>query len=269
MARTISAAILIPIAILVVIYATPLLYLVAIGLVGTACLFEYYRLLRTMGLRVQPLFGYLAFWVLMLAFRQGRFPATAVLALVMLAGFLSAMWRSKLPVRDRAWAVMTELFGIFYLALFLYPAIPLRFDFGNKTGLHWTLILLSVIWAGDMVALAVGKTLGKSPFAPVLSPKKTNEGAMAGLLAGIAVGAALQHFLFSDLPLRHVLITAVLLGIFGQLGDLAESMLKRAAEVKDSSHLIPGHGGVLDRMDSLLFAIPVLYFYLLQIYKVI
>jgi len=258
---------MVPIAILVVIYAPPVVYLIGIGLLGTACLYEYYRLLRSMSIRVQPLFGYVAFWVLLVAFRQGRFPAPVVLALVTLAGFLSAMWRSRLPVRERAWALMSELLGIFYLALFLYPAIPLRYDFGSKIGMRWTLVLLFVIWAGDTVALAVGKTFGRSPFAPVLSPKKTYEGAMAGLLGGIAVGAALQHFLFPDLPLRHVLIGSVLLGIFGQLGDLAESMLKRAAEVKDSSQLIPGHGGVLDRMDSLLFAFPVLYFYLLQIYR--
>lgn len=266
MARIISAAIIVPIAILVVIYATPIYFLIGIGLIGTACLYEYYRLLRSMAVKAQPLFGYPAFWLLLIGFRQGRFPATIILALVMLAGFLSAMWRSRQPVRERAWALMSELFGIFYLALFLYPALPVRYDFGNKTGLHWTLVLLAVIWAGDTVALVVGKTIGKSPFALVLSPKKTNEGALAGLLGGIAIAAALQHFLFPDLLLRHVLFASVLLGIFGQLGDLAESMLKRAADVKDSSHLIPGHGGILDRMDSLLFAFPVMYFYLLQIY---
>jgi phosphatidate cytidylyltransferase len=266
MARIISAAIIVPIAILVVIYATPIYFLIGIGLIGTACLYEYYRLLRSMAVKAQPLFGYPAFWLLLIGFRQGRFPATIILALVMLAGFLLAMGRSRQPVRERAWALMSELFGIFYLALFLYPALPVRYDFGNKTGLHWTLVLLAVIWAGDTVALVVGKTIGKSPFAPVLSPKKTNEGALAGLLGGIAIAAALQHFLFPDLLLRHVLFASVLLGIFGQLGDLAESMLKRAADVKDSSHLIPGHGGILDRMDSLLFAFPVMYFYLLQIY---
>ncbi len=265
MARIISAAIIIPIAILAVIYATPIFFLIGIGLIGTVCLHEYYKLLRSMAVKVQPLFGYPAFWVLLIGFRQGRFPATIILALVMIAGFLSAMWRSRQPVRERAWALMSEFFGIFYLALFLYPALPVRYDFGNKTGLHWTLILLAVIWTGDTVALVVGKTLGRSRFAPILSPKKTNEGAMGGLLGGIAIAAALQHFLFPDLMLRHVLVASVLLGVFGQLGDLAESMLKRAAEVKDSSHLIPGHGGVLDRMDSLLFAFPVMYFYLLQI----
>jgi phosphatidate cytidylyltransferase len=162
---------------------------------------------------------------------------------------------------------MSEMFGIFYLVLFLYPALPVRYDFGDKTGLHWFLLLLAVIWTGDTAALAVGKKFGRTRFAPVLSPKKTNEGAIAGLLGGIAAAALLQHFLFPDLPLRHVLISAVLLGFFGQLGDLAESMLKRAAETKDSSQLIPGHGGVLDRMDSLLFAFPVLYIYMLQLYR--
>src|SRR5271157_942963 len=98
MARIISAAIIVPIAILVVIYATPIYFLIGIGLIGTACLYEYYRLLRSMAVKAQPLFGYPAFWLLLIGFRQGRFPATIILALVMLAGFLSAMWQSRQPV---------------------------------------------------------------------------------------------------------------------------------------------------------------------------
>jgi phosphatidate cytidylyltransferase len=266
MARILSAAVMIPAAILVVIYATPTYFLIGIGILGTACLHEYYCLLRAMRLHVQPVFGYLGFWVLLIALHQGRFPATAVLSLFMLAGFLSAMWRIRQPVRVRASALMAEMFGIFYLALFLYPALQVRYGFGDKPGLHWFLILLAVIWAGDTAALAAGKTIGKTHFAPVLSPKKTWEGAIAGLLGGVAAAAVIRHFAFPELPLVHVLTAAALLGFFGQLGDLAESMLKRAAEIKDSSQLIPGHGGVLDRMDSLLFAFPVLYFYLLQIY---
>jgi phosphatidate cytidylyltransferase len=265
MARILSALVLIPLAILIVVFATPVYYLVGIGLIGTACLYEYFGLMRSMGVRVQPVFGLLAFWVLLIAFHQGKFPVAILLALVMLAGFLSAMWRRQ-PVRERALAFMAELAGTFYLVLFLYPAIPLRYDFGNKVGLQWTLLMLLVIWAGDTFALVVGKKMGKHPFAPILSPKKTNEGAIGGLLGGVLVAAIAQHFFLTELPLRHALIASILLGIFGQLGDLAESMLKRAAEIKDSSHIIPGHGGVLDRMDSLLFSIPVLYFYLLQLY---
>jgi phosphatidate cytidylyltransferase len=256
---------MIPVAILVVIYAAPVYFLAGIGIIGSICLYEYFGLLRSMKVNVQPLFGYLAFWVLLIALYQKKFPSMIVIALVLLAAFISAMWRCKQPVRERAIALAWESFGIFYLALFLYPALPVRYEFG-PAGLHWFLVLLAVIWAGDTFALAGGKAFGRTKFAPVLSPKKTNEGAAAGLLGGLIIGALLQHFLFPDLPLRHVLIASVVLGFFGQLGDLAESMLKRAAEIKDSSQLIPGHGGVLDRMDSLLFAFPVLYFYLLQIY---
>jgi phosphatidate cytidylyltransferase len=262
-----SAVIMIPVVILVVIYAPPVYFLIGIGLVGTVCLYEYYGLLRAMKVQAQPLFGYLSFWVLLIALRQGRFPAPIMLALVLLAGFLLAVWRRRQPVRERATALMFELFGVFYLVLFLYPSLPVRYDFGDKIGLHWFLILLGVIWAGDTVALAVGKKVGRTRFAPILSPNKTNEGAVAGLLGGMVIAAIMRHFLFPDLPLLHVMIASVLLGFFGQMGDLAESMLKRAAETKDSSKLIPGHGGVLDRMDSMLFAFPVLYIYLLQLYR--
>jgi phosphatidate cytidylyltransferase len=267
MARIISAAILVPLAILVVIYATPIVYLIGIGIIGTVCLYEYFGLIRSMGIKAQPIFGYLVFWILLVAFYQNKFPTFILITLAILAAFLSAMWRYKQPVRERALALMAELLGIFYFALFFYPAISIRYDFGNKTGLQWTIMMLAVIWAGDTAALVAGKTFGKSRFAPVLSPQKTNEGAVSGLLAGIGIAAILQRFLFPELPLIHVIMAAFILGIFGQLGDLAESMLKRAAEIKDSSHLIPGHGGVLDRMDSLLFAFPVLYFYLFLLYQ--
>ena len=265
MARILSALVMIPVAILIVIYAPPMFFLIGIGLIGTACLYEYFGLARAMGILVRPLFGLLAFWVLLIALRQGKFPAVTLLALVLVAGFLSALWR-KNTVRERALALMAEMLGLFYFVLFLYPAIPVRYDFGHRIGMQWILLLLSVIWAGDTFALLAGKAFGKHLLAPVLSPKKTYEGAVAGLLGGVAAAAALRYLCLPDLPMIHVLIVSFVLGIFGQLGDLAESLLKRAAEIKDSSHLIPGHGGALDRMDSLLFALPVLYFYLLQLY---
>ena len=267
MARILSAIILIPLAILAVIYATPGYYLVGIGLIGTLCLYEYFALTRAMGIQVQPLFGFIAFWVLLSDFHQGRFPIITLVALVMLADFLSTMWRYRLPVQERAWALMAELLGIFYFAMFLYPALPLRYGFGSQLGLQWTLMLLIVVWTGDTAALVIGKLFGKTSFAPVLSPRKTYEGAVAGLLAGIMLAVVVKLLFFNELPMIHVIIASFIIGIFGQLGDLAESMLKRAAGIKDSSHLIPGHGGVLDRMDSLLFALPVLYFYLILIYQ--
>ena len=265
MKRIFSAIILIPLALLVVIFAKPLYFLIGIGCIGTVCLYEYYGILHAMSIHTRPWFGYGAFWFLLIMFYLDRFPAIPVLALTVIAAFISALWRRNISAKEQASGLMAELLGILYITLFLYPAIPIRYDFGDS-GLHWTLLMLLIIWGGDTFALAVGKKLGKRQFAPVLSPKKTKEGALAGLLAGIGIAAAVQHFLFTDLPLWHVIAVSLLLGIFGQLGDLAESMIKRAAGVKDSSHLIPGHGGLLDRMDSLLFAIPVLYGYLLLIY---
>jgi phosphatidate cytidylyltransferase len=224
MARILSAIVLIPLAILFVVKATPVYYLIGIGLIGTFCLFEYFGLMRGMGIKVQPLFGYLAFWILLIAFRQNRYPMGILLALVLVAAFLSAAWR-KQPVKERAMALLAESLGIFYFALFLYPAIPLRYDFGDKAGFQWTILLLAIIWAGDTAALVAGKTLGRHPFAPILSPKKTYEGAVGGLLGGVAVAAILQRLFFPGLPMNHVLVAAVLVGIFGQLGDLGESML--------------------------------------------
>ena len=264
MKRILSAIVLIPLAILIVVYAPPVWFLVGVGLIGTACLIEYFGLMRAMGIHVQPPFGHLAFWVLLIGFRQGRFPAGILLAMIMTGAFLSCLWRRR-TVRERALALMAEVLGIFYFALFLYPAIPVRFDFGAEAGMQWILLLLAVTWAGDTLALIAGKAFGKHKLAPVLSPKKTWEGAVAGLVGGVAVGMGLQPLLLAALPMPHVIAASALIGIFGQLGDLAESLLKRAAEIKDSSNLIPGHGGALDRMDSLLFAIPVLYFYLLQL----
>lgn len=277
MTRVLTAIILIPLALLVVIFATPLYYMIGIGIVGTLCLYEYFRLMRAMDIRARSWLGYSAFWTLLTVFSLDRLfslsipdrmpPPISLFTLMVVAVFISASWRRRISVRDRVLGLMAELSGIIFVTLFLYPALSIRYDFGNSTGLRWTLLLLLVTWGGDTCALVAGKTIGKRPLAPTLSPNKTKEGSLAGFLAGIGIAVAIQYFLFTDLPLGHVITVSILLGICGQLGDLAESMIKRASGVKDSSHLIPGHGGVLDRMDSLLFSFPVLYGYLLFIYS--
>jgi phosphatidate cytidylyltransferase len=259
MARILSALVLIPMALALVIYSTPPLFLLAIGILGTACLHEYFRLVRAMGAPPQTWYGYASFWILLISLRFSSIPEPAVLSALIMAGFLAALWNSG-SMRERVLGFMSTLMGVFYLVFCLYPAIPIRHDF--QAGLQWIFILLAVIWAGDTGALAAGRTWGKTPFAPRISPKKTYEGAVGGLLSGVLAAVLLQLFLFKELPLFHVILLSVVLGAFGQLGDLAESMLKRAAGTKDSSRLIPGHGGVLDRVDSLLFALPVLYLYL-------
>ena len=269
--------VLIPVALILVIYAPPPIYLLCICVIGSLCLYEYCGLIRNMGIMIRAWFALPVFWFLLGVFGcqtifewnplQGNGYTTAAVTTALLAVFLAAIWRPRLSMRESALALMAETLGVFYFVIFLYHAFSTRFEFGNKLGLHWTVILLVAIWVNDTAALVIGRKFGRTLFAPRLSPKKTNEGAVGGLAAGVIAAILLQCFLFTDLPIVHVVAVSVLAGVFGQLGDLAESLLKRAAEIKDSSRLIPGHGGALDRMDSLLFAFPVLYIYMVFLYQ--
>jgi phosphatidate cytidylyltransferase len=165
--------------------------------------------------------------------------------------------------------------GSLYLGLPIYAAIATRATTGTidapwlseaasllafasdpaPRGLAWTLTVILAIWVGDSVALLAGKTFGKKKLAPTISPNKSQEGAFAGIAASIAVGAvSFQGFGLGVWWLG--VVAGAVIGLAGQIGDLAESVLKRQAGVKDSGSLIPGHGGVLDRIDALLFAFP-------------
>jgi len=130
-------------------------------------------------------------------------------------------------------------------------------------GMSYALLPFMLVWSCDTAAYAVGRAFGRTKLMPSVSPGKSLEGAIAGLLASIG-GALLARLWFAHyLTALDAVVLGALVGVFGQLGDLVESLLKRDAELKDTSSLIPGHGGVLDRFDSLLFAAPIVYYYLL------
>jgi phosphatidate cytidylyltransferase len=151
------------------------------------------------------------------------------------------------------------LMGIAYIFGCWKCAIPVREDFGSR---HWLMYALLLNWAGDIGAYYIGRPFGKHKLAPVVSPKKSWEGSIASVVTSVLVaGAYLWHFVPGLNPF-HILGLTVAANIAGQFGDLAESTLKRGAGVKDSGGLLPGHGGFLDRVDSTLFALPVVYGYL-------
>ncbi|HEY8056649.1 MAG TPA: phosphatidate cytidylyltransferase, partial [Terriglobales bacterium] len=128
----------------------------------------------------------------------------------------------------------------------------------------WVLFLLAVVWVGDIAALYVGRAGGRHPMAPRVSPKKSWEGAIASFVTAILVGAACGVWVAFPTHHRPIIELALLGGavnIGAQVGDLVESLLKRGAKVKDSGTLLPGHGGLLDRIDALLFAAPVVWYY--------
>jgi len=124
---------------------------------------------------------------------------------------------------------------------------------------HWLLFAFLLCWAGDTAAYYVGKNFGRHKLAPVVSPGKTWEGAVASVIGGVIAGAIYAYFLIPAAPLAWVLIVAGVGNIAGQIGDLVESAYKRWGGVKDSGSSLPGHGGWLDRIDSSLLAIPVVY----------
>jgi phosphatidate cytidylyltransferase len=152
------------------------------------------------------------------------------------------------------------------LLLVAFPlSFALRLHGWGGEGPRLLLFALVITWAGDSVAYFVGRAVGKHPFAPHLSPKKTWEGAVASFAGSLLVGFAFSWWLRAPVP--HLLAMAGVGNIAGQAGDLLESAYKRSAGVKDSGALLPGHGGILDRIDALILAIPAVWYYWILVYS--
>jgi len=156
------------------------------------------------------------------------------------------------------------LFGILFIG-FLLGYVSLIRNMTN--GRAWALFLVTTVWAGDICALFTGSFLGRHKLYPKISPKKTFEGLGGAIAGSILVALAFSWLFIPELKKGPCVLLAIGLGIFGQLGDFTESMLKRSAHVKDSGSLIPGHGGMLDRLDSFLFSAPFLHYSLLYFLK--
>ena len=146
-----------------------------------------------------------------------------------------------------------------YVGMLSGSLIRLHNDFPEGAKLVYFLLL--VVWLGDTGAYYVGKRFGRHKLSPRISPKKTMEGLAGGVTASIIAAVVIHFTFFRAFPLHHAIIAGVILSIAGVIGDLTESMWKRSAAVKDSGTLLPGHGGVLDRFDSILFTAPILYCY--------
>ncbi len=158
------------------------------------------------------------------------------------------------------------LFGAIYPTALLGYLLQLRTargpDVGDLEAFFLTLSILLLVWATDICAYYVGSTVGRHPLAPRVSPNKTWEGAAGGVAGALLVAVGLKLTVLGFMAWPHVVAVALICGILGQVGDLAESKLKRSVKVKDSSMLLPGHGGLLDRFDAMIFAAPLSYLYL-------
>ena len=260
MTRVLSGAVLLVIAITVVWFAPALLFLiVAEALLVLACI-EYGSLARASGLAVPLVLSAAVAALTCASFARvafggyPRLPVDAVLlsAMVAIGSLALIRWRGG---SDALGSAAAALLPALYLGLPIGAMVSLRASRGREA---LFLLMLTVI-ASDTGQYYTGRLAGRRPLAPRISPKKTVEGAVGGFVFGAVVMIAIGSWWAPSIPaaLRALLgVTVVALGI---AGDLFESMLKRSAGVKDSSALIPGHGGVLDRIDALLFAAPVYY----------
>ena len=256
MKRILSGLVLIPAVLGIVQYGSPLLFLALVTGAVLVGWYEYVRLIGHMGIKVNLIIGGILCLLLVFCFYRNDF------YLVWLAACLMALfitwYASGSALEDSLNQVSYSFLGVIYVSGLMSYFILLR---GMEHGNYILFYLFMVIWSGDIAAYYVGKSIGKTPLAPKISPGKTLEGSGGGLVGSVVGGVAAQHLFFDALPLSHCLIMALLCGIMGQIGDLAESLFKRKAGVKDSGSLIPGHGGVLDRLDSLMFAGPTFYIY--------
>lgn len=185
--------------------------------------------------------------------------ALAGIVLLFLAFALLFLFRIR-EVADAAREIAYAMLAFLYIPFLLMHLVMLR---QTTYGIQWLLVLMLIVMTNDSAAYYTGSAFGKHRLYPLVSPKKSIEGSLGGL-AGSIIGTLVAKFsFFPQLGFRDALVTALFIGALGQAGDLFESLLKRSFGVKDSGAIIPGHGGVLDRLDSILFAAPALYYYVI------
>ncbi|MFQ5886175.1 MAG: phosphatidate cytidylyltransferase [Anaerolineae bacterium] len=259
--RVISAFVMGPL-ILGVVYLGGLWYWALVTVVAIGAGYEYLRLVSQAGERADYPLTVLLILLIMVG---ALYPSWALIrgGITLLLAF-SLLWQmarrgGDIPVVS--WAL--SLGGALYVGFLLSHFVSLR---ALPRGLEWTLLAFFPAWANDTGAYFVGRWIGDHPFAPRISPKKTWEGSIGGWISGIAVGTLMGAVL--RLPLLHASLLGLLISLAATGGDLVESMFKRWAGVKDSGRLIPGHGGVLDRIDSLLFSVAAVYYYLIWVIKI-
>jgi len=227
---------------------------------------EFYRMMRAKGMHPYRSIGIASGITLStyMFFRSGLY-ANFFLTFVLIA--IMGLELARKDNRRAVYHVSTTVFGVVYVAylgahLVLLRELPWQIDRPYDFGAKFVFLAFAVTWASDTGAYVVGSLIGRRPLLPRVSRSKTWEGAIGGLVFAAATGWIASRTFASFLPPLWGLLLGALSSCVGLLGDLFESMLKRDAEIKDTSRIIPGHGGVLDRFDSLLFTAPLIYYFL-------
>jgi phosphatidate cytidylyltransferase len=271
--RIITAIIAIPLLVALIYWGSKSLFLILIMLVVVFGMIEFYnmslkdnRLIKAVAIAV----GLVGVWFIYyyqgyLSFENtnglNRFIAWSI-ALMTFAVFIFLLMHLIFFPKEvlSLTKPLIVVIGIFYVGLFLSYLILIRC---SEDGRSWMFFTLSVIWFGDCGAYTIGRLIGKHQLSPAASPKKKIECALGGFAASLITAFGAKLWFFRQLTMTHCAVLAIGIAIVGQLGDLCESTFKRRNSVKDSGKLLPGHGGMLDRIDSIIFAAPFVYYYIL------
>jgi phosphatidate cytidylyltransferase len=260
--RVLTSVVLLPIVLLAIWFnQQPLPWFTIVMVIWSLCsLYEFYHLARASG-KAQPLV-FTGMLLALLFIIQPHFKnptlMPALLTISIILPFTLIMLRKDISNAFTSW--LWTLGGILYIGWLssYYISISLL-DMGKD----WLLMALLVIFASDIFAFFTGRAIGHHKMAPVISPSKTWEGAAGGVIGSIIVGTLLSQVLDLPVGIIDAIILSLVISILGQIGDLAESLYKRNTGVKDSGNALPGHGGFLDRIDSVVFAGLVVYYYVI------
>lgn len=264
--RILTAAIGIPVAIYIINYGQHL-FAATVVLLALAAWHEFFKMMQAKEIKVQYMIGFSGILLALSCAWLGNAQELVMVIMLMVLATMSytVISHTNFSVAEAAFTLL----GFLYISLPFSHLILLRFTeqydyittgLGSLSlGAAYLWLAFVGTWASDTLAYFVGSAFGKHKLCPAVSPGKTYEGAIGGLLGSIA-GVLAMGWL-CGLPFKHMLVIGLLVGFAAPLGDLAESVLKRFTGVKDSGNILPGHGGILDRFDAIMFSVPVVYYY--------
>ena len=285
MSRLITAAIALPILIASIVFP-PLKWLFVV--IGSAAvviaLYEFWFLSKRVGAKPDVVVGYAAAAAVFLVFALDSLELLYVVMPLFSVAALAAEMLRGVPFDKMILSVGSTVLGVMYVAFLGFHLIPLRLGFdrvlaepgaylaggafvSRTLSTHLLSFFFLVLMGSDTGAYYTGRLLGKHKLAPGVSPGKTWEGAFGGMAASLLAAALAHYWFFPELSLAAALPLAAVMNVLGVVGDLTESALKRGANAKDAANILPGHGGLLDRLDSLLFNAPLIYYFALYYWR--
>jgi phosphatidate cytidylyltransferase len=283
--RLITAAIALPVLIASIVFPPLKLLFVALAMAAIViALYEFWFLCRRVGAKPDVVVGYAAVAALFVVFFFNWIELLYLIVPLFVVAALAAEMLRGAPFDKMVLSVGSTVLGVFYVAFLGSHLVGVRTGFTNLFGnpethlageaylshtlsTHMLAFFFLVLMGSDTGAYYTGRALGRHKLAPTVSPGKTWEGAAGGMAASLVMAALSHYWFFPELSLAAALALAAMMNVLGVVGDLTESALKRGANAKDAAQILPGHGGLLDRLDSLLFNAPLLYYFALYYWR--